>query len=225
TVLTGLNPWTVMAHFLLSAVLIAVALVLWQRCREGSDRPAVPEVRPEVAVLARLVVGLAAATPVLGTVVTGSGPPAGDASAPRTGFDPTTVAQLHTDVVMLLIGLSVGAWFALRVTGAPAGPRAAAGWLLGVEAAQGVIGYAQYFSHLPVLLVAGHMLGACLVWMCAVRLLLATRSRPAATDPVGEAGAGAGDAGIAAAGVGRAEADPARAAPAGANPAEGDPAG
>src|SRR5262249_57582284 len=49
TVLTGLNPWTVMAHFLLSAVLIAVALVLWQRCREGSDRPAVPEVRPAVA--------------------------------------------------------------------------------------------------------------------------------------------------------------------------------
>jgi len=79
----------------------------------------------------------------------------------------------------LLIGLSVGAWFALRLTGAPAGPRRAAGWLLGAEAAQGVVGYTQYFTHLPVLLVAGHMLGACLVWICAVRLLLAMRERPA----------------------------------------------
>src|SRR5262249_10734682 len=170
--------------------------------------------------------GLARAPLVLGAVVTGSGPHAGDASAPRTGFDPATVAQLHTDVVMLLIGLSVGAWFVLRLTGAPAGPRAAAGWLLGVEAAQGVIGYVQYFSHLPVLLVAGHMLGACLVWICAVRLLLAMRSRSAAADPAGAAGGGArGDGGIDAAGVDRAGADPARAAPVGANPAEGDPAG
>jgi cytochrome c oxidase assembly protein subunit 15 len=135
------------------------------------------------------------------------------------------VAQLHTDVVMLLIGLSAGTWFALRLSGAPAGPRAAAGWLLGAEAAQGVIGYAQYFSHLPVLLVAGHMLGACLVWICAVRLLLAMRSRPAATDPAGEAGAGAaGDARIDAVGVGRAGAGPAGVDPAGADPAEGDQA-
>src|SRR5262249_45145405 len=88
----------------------------------------------------------------------------------------------------LLIGLSAGTWFALRLTGAPAGPRAAAGWLLAVEAAQGVIGYAQYFSHLPVLLVAGHMLGACLVWICAVRLLLAMRSRTATTEPAAEVG-------------------------------------
>jgi len=179
TVRTGLNPWTVMAHFLLSAVLIAVSLVLWQRCREGSDAPAVPVVPREVGLLARLVVGLAAATLVLGTVVAGSGPHAGDAKAARTGLDPGVVAQLHADVVMLLIGLSVGAWFALRLTGAPAGPRRAAGWLLGAEAAQGVVGYTQYFTHLPVLLVAGHMLGACLVWICAVRLLLAMRERPA----------------------------------------------
>jgi cytochrome c oxidase assembly protein subunit 15 len=180
TVRTGLNPWTVMAHFLLSAVLIAVSVLLWQRCREGSDAPAVPVVRREVELLARLVVGLAAATLVLGTVVTGSGPHAGDAAAARTGLDPAVVAQLHADVVMLLVGLSVGAWFALRLTGAPVAARTTAARLLGLEAAQAAVGYTQHFTHLPVLLVAVHMLGACLVWICAVRLLLATRTRPAA---------------------------------------------
>jgi cytochrome c oxidase assembly protein subunit 15 len=187
TVRTGLNPWTVMAHFLLSAVLIAASAVLWQRCREATDASAVPVVRREVEWLVRAVLGLAAATLVLGTVVTGSGPHAGDAKAARTGFDPGMVAQLHTDVVMLLVGLSVGAWFALRVTGAPAVAQSAAAWLLAVEAAQGVVGFTQYFTHLPVLLVAVHLLGACLVWIAAVRLLLSLRARPDSPAPAAPA--------------------------------------
>lgn len=177
TVLTGLNPWSVMAHFLLSAALIAVAVLLWQRSRETTDDPAEPVVHQPVLLLGRLILASAAVTLVLGTVVTGSGPHAGDTKAARTGFDPGLVAPLHADSVMLLIGLSVGALIALRATAAPRPARRAAGWLVGLEAGQGVVGYTQYFTHLPVLLVAVHMLGACLVWIAAVRLLLAMRTR------------------------------------------------
>lgn len=180
TVRTHLNPWAVSAHFLLSAVLIAVAFALWQRTRETSDAPARPLVRREVRWLAYGVVGLAAATLVLGAVVTGSGPHSGDGAARRTGLDPVIVAQLHADVVMLLIGLSVGALVAVRLVGAPEPAWRAAVTLVAVEASQGVIGYTQHFTHLPVLLVGLHMLGACLVWIAALRLPVTLRFRPGA---------------------------------------------
>jgi heme a synthase len=178
TVRTHLNPWAVAAHFLLSAVLIAVAVALHQRTRETSVEPARPLVRREVRGLAGAVVALAGLTLVLGAVVTGSGPHSGDGAARRTGLDPVTVTQLHADVVMLLIGLSVGALVAVRLVGAPPAARRAAATLVGVEAAQGVIGYTQHFTHLPVLLVGLHMLGACLVWIAALRLPIALRRRP-----------------------------------------------
>jgi cytochrome c oxidase assembly protein subunit 15 len=120
--------------------------------------------------------------------VTGSGPHAGDATAHRTGFDPATVAQLHADAVMLLIGLTVATGLGLRATGAPAEVRAAARVLLGLELAQGLIGYLQYFTGVPAALVGIHLLGACLVWLAALRVLLAmrVRSAPPAATPVAE---------------------------------------
>jgi heme a synthase len=186
TVRTHLNPWAVSAHFLLSAVLIAVAYALWQRTRETSDAPARPLVRREVRWLAYGVVGLAAATLVLGAVVTGSGPHSGDGAARRTGLDPVIVAQLHADVVMLLIGLSLGALVAVHLVGAPAGARRVAAQLVAVEVAQGAIGYTQHFTHLPVLLVGMHMLGACLVWIAALRLPIALRYRSTVDHPIPE---------------------------------------
>jgi cytochrome c oxidase assembly protein subunit 15 len=177
TVLTGLNPWTVAAHFLLSAVIVALTVTLWWRARESSDRPARPLLGPELLLLGRLLVGVTAGVLVLGTVVTGSGPHAGDAAAARTGFDPATVAQLHADAVMLLVGLTLATVVALRAAGAPERVRRSAVLLLGAELAQGGIGYLQYFTGLPVLLVGAHLLGAQLVWIAAVRLLLGMRVR------------------------------------------------
>ncbi len=84
------------------------------------------------------------------------------------------IAQLHADLVMLLIGLSVAAWFALRVTGARHAARAAA-ILVIVECSQALIGFVQYFTNLPIILVGAHMLGACLVWVAALWLLTATK--------------------------------------------------
>lgn len=177
TVLTKLNPWLVASHFLLSMAVIAAAYQLWIRTRPVA---AVGGLAPGVAggavrSLIWLVIATTAAVLVAGTVVTGSGPHAGDATAKRTGLDPAMVAQLHTDLVMLLIGLSVAAWFALRATAAPASATHAAAVLIGIECAQAAIGFVQYFTHLPVVLVGAHMLGACLVWIGALGLRHAVR--------------------------------------------------
>ena len=179
TVLTDLNPWVVGLHFLLSMALVAGAYSLWRRTGE-SDEPPVPLVPVAVRTLARLTALASAAVLVAGVIVTGSGPHAGDQDAKRTGLDPATVSQAHADLVFLLIGLTVGLWFALRAAGAPAAAVRAAGVLILVELGQGLIGFVQYFTHLPVLLVGAHMLGATLVWIATLAALRTLRTRPPA---------------------------------------------
>ncbi|MGY1643753.1 heme A synthase [Geodermatophilus sp. SYSU D00703] len=181
TVLTGLNPWTVAAHFLLSSVLVALTTVLWLRSRE----PGVGQLlvrRP----FALLVTGIGVATAavlVLGTVVTGSGPHSGDPAAGRTGLDPELVSQLHADVVFLLLGLTVALLVALYATDSPGRVRRAVRDLLVVQLLQGVVGYVQYFTHLPVVLVLAHMLGAVLVTAFTARLAWSVRG-PASELPL-----------------------------------------
>ncbi|MDT7570798.1 MAG: heme a synthase [Actinomycetota bacterium] len=175
TVRTGLNPWTVMGHFLLSALLIAVAVALHWRSGEG-DAPPRPLVPRPLRQLSYAVLAVVATTLVAGTVVTGSGPHSGDAKAARTGFNPESVSQLHADLVMLLVGLSIAMWLALRAQG---GPSRAAGILVLVVLSQGAVGWTQYFTDLPVALVAVHMAGACLVLIAAVRVVLSLRERMA----------------------------------------------
>jgi cytochrome c oxidase assembly protein subunit 15 len=180
TVLTGLNPWTVMAHFLLSMTLLAVAVVLLQRSAEG-DGPTAPLAPPALRQLAQGVLAVVAVVLVAGTVVTGSGPHSGDKKAARTGFNPESVSQLHADLVMLLLGLSIALWVALKATGGPSRP---AGILVLVELGQGAIGWTQYFTDLPIALVALHMAGACLVLVAACRVVLSLRLRAGQTEPV-----------------------------------------
>jgi len=113
----------------------------------------------------------------LGTVVTGSGPHAGDADAPRNGLDPESISQLHTDAVFLLIGLTIGSVLAMRALNAPRDLQRAVVWLLGIELAQGLIGAVQYATDLPIVLVAFHLLGASAVVAAATWALLQTRER------------------------------------------------
>jgi cytochrome c oxidase assembly protein subunit 15 len=173
TVLTGLNPWTVAAHFLVSMALIYGAYALWHRSGEG-DGPPVVTVPAPLAWLARAIAICAGAVLVAGTVVTGTGPHSGDQAAARTGFDPALVSQFHADLVFLLVGLTAAAVLAF-----PAGsrPRTAVLVLLAVELAQGAVGFVQYFLHLPVLVVALHVAGAAALWIAACRTLFLTRSR------------------------------------------------
>jgi len=186
TVLTELNPWTVAAHFLVSMALVAVATTLWLRSREaGVGRPLLR--RP----LELLIFGIAAVTAavlVLGTVVTGAGPNSGDVNATdRMDFDPETVSRLHADVVFLLVGLTVALLVALHAVDAPARLRLAARDLLVVQLAQGLVGFVQYVTDLPILLVLLHMLGAVLIAALTARLVWAVRG-PASKVPLDPSG-------------------------------------
>jgi cytochrome c oxidase assembly protein subunit 15 len=177
TVLTDLNPWVVGLHFLLSMALIAAAYALWLSTAEGDGAP-VSLVPAPLRHLTILTVLAAAGVIVLGVVVTGSGPHAGDNGAKRNGLDPAAISQAHADLVFLLLGLTVALWLSFRAVDAPAPARVAL-TLLAIELSQGLIGFVQYFTHLPVAVVAAHMLGAGLVWTGAVAVLLAIRDRPA----------------------------------------------
>ena len=179
TVLLGLHPATVSAHFLVSMGLVAAASYLWFARHEGGGPPR-PLVPPLVGRLAWLTYAVGGVVLLLGTVVTGSGPHSGDADEPaRYGFDARTVSWLHADVVMLFLGLVVATWLTARL--ASEGTAPARAWLvvLGVSAAQGAIGYVQYFTGLPEAVVLAHMLGATLLVVALTHGVLALRERPA----------------------------------------------
>ncbi|MFB6821229.1 heme A synthase [Streptomyces virginiae] len=178
TVRTGLNPYSVAGHFLLATALIAVTTVTWQRTREGDGAP-----RPRVpGPVRKLSWALLATTLVLiaaGTVVTGSGPHAGDSSEiKRMPFDWDATAHVHAVAAWVVCALGIAMWLVLRVVDAPADTRARARDLLIVLLAQGAIGYVQYATQVPEALVAAHMLGSCLVWIAVVRIALSLRERP-----------------------------------------------
>lgn len=181
---TGLSPLTVAAHFLVSMALIAGATTLWVRQRQDGREH--PPYRRELRGLATALVVVTALVLLLGTVVTGSGPHSGDVDVShRLPFAPAAVTQLHSDAVLLLVGLSVALRLTLGAFGADRRLVRLANWLLVVEAAQGVLGYVQHLTGLPALLVGAHMLGSCLTWIAVLRVRLAVgdgRSGPAAAD-------------------------------------------
>ncbi|MFG2141939.1 heme A synthase [Streptomyces sp. NPDC048650] len=177
TVLTGLNPYIVSSHFLAATALLTVAVLSWQRAGEGDEEPRDVVARP-VRQLAWLLVAATGALTVIGTVVTGTGPHAGDAhKVHRIPLDWQEITQLHVDFVYLVVGLTVALWFMLRAVKAPAAPRRMVGELFAGIALQGVIGYVQYFLGLPEIVIGLHMLGSTLVWICVLRVCLSLRDR------------------------------------------------
>ncbi len=177
TVLTELNPYTVAGHFLAATALLTVATVTWLRSREGDAAPR-PLVGRPVKQLAWLLAGISATLIVMGTVVTGTGPHAGDSSdVPRMPFDWETVARVHSALAWAVVALALAIWFVLRAFDGPSGPRARVRELLIVLLAQGGLGYVQYLTELPEILVGLHMFGSTLMWIAVVRLLLSLRER------------------------------------------------
>ena len=176
TVLTSLNPAMVSVHFLASIAIVAAAVVLHVRCTE-TQAPARPLVRTDLRVLSGVLVAAAGVMLAAGTVVTGTGPLAGNADASRYHLPLTGVTQVHADTGWLLGGIALALVLGLRLSGAP--PRAVRlGWLLiGLMGAQGVIGYVQYFLHLPAGLVGVHVFGSVLVWIAALRVFFSLRDR------------------------------------------------
>lgn len=166
TVLTDLNPIPVAGHLLLSIILIAGATSLY-------SRRYTPVVFVKPASLTSKISWVHIVTSfvviILGTIVTGSGPHAGDAQAKRFDLDIRTVAWLHADVVIFLLGVT----FAFYVAqGTSAHSKKAIKVFAVIALAQGGIGYVQYFTGIPEILVAAHLLGATLVWIAAWRIRL-----------------------------------------------------
>ena len=176
-VLTGVNPWANMAHFSVSMLLVACAFMLERSSRLDSVRTVVRKVPPSTRPLWALVCGLCAVVVMTGTVVTATGPHAGAEDAVRFGFALRSVARVHSGAVLLTLGAL--ALLALKLAGESssdaASARQAVSTLIFVSMLQGAIGYLQYFTGVPVVLVAFHIAGATAFWLGSCNLYFAPR--------------------------------------------------
>ena len=178
TVLTGLHPLIVAAHFMVSIGLITVAVILLVKAQEADDRPVSLQVAKPIDLGMRIHIWLALVVIAVGTLVTGSGPHAGDTNEiVRLGFEFRNITTIHAALVWLYLGLTAGLLVALLATAAPKHVTKQAWIVVGVCIAQGFVGYTQFFTGLPWGLVAVHVLGACLLWIFTVRFYLARNTR------------------------------------------------
>ncbi len=174
---TELLPQNVIAHFLLSMVLVWNAVVLYERSGRAGGRPP-PVVADEVVGLSRLVVAAAVIVLVTGTIVTGSGPHGGDEEAERLPYFVPDVARIHGAAVIVLLLLAAAAVVTVHRRGAPEVVRRQGTILVAVILAQGAIGYTQYFTGVPVILVGAHVVGAVVLWVAVLLFHLRLFERP-----------------------------------------------
>jgi cytochrome c oxidase assembly protein subunit 15 len=182
-VYTKLNPYIVMVHFSASMLIVADAVVLVHRCRRdygpGSGSRLVPE---PIVRLARGLIGLLAIVIAAGTATTGAGPHAGESSgqlvAKRIPVALRQMAELHSSLAILLVGAVVALAVALHAIDVPERVRRAARVLCVVLVAQAAVGYTQYFTHLPALLVEVHVLGATSLVVGMVQFFLSLTHHP-----------------------------------------------
>jgi heme a synthase len=181
TVLFDLKPGFVMAHFLLSIVLLTNALVLVRRAGQP-DAPARAVVTPRTITLGRVLLVLASLVLITGTVVTGAGPHSGGGKkddVSRLDLRIPDVARVHGTMVMIFLGAVLVMVWLLRKDRAPRSVQQRVTLLLVVVVAQAAVGYAQYFNDIPALLVGIHIAGATAVWSATVALYLAMFERTA----------------------------------------------
>ena len=186
TVIFELAPPFVMGHFLVSAVLVACGVVLHHRAGEADAGQRRATATPEVRAMARVLLVAAAVVLVTGTAVTGSGPHGGDEEVRRLDLFLPDVVRVHSIAVWALLAATLWTLVLVRRGGAGPGVERAVRALIGVEVAQGAIGYAQYFTGVPVGLVAAHVLGSMLVLVAAIQVLLRTSvvEQPSGARPV-----------------------------------------
>lgn len=184
-VLSHLNPWLVQGHMVLSMVLVLNAV--WLCHRAGLPDPPVerPVVTPALLRWAWAMVGLAAIVILTGTLVTGAGPHSGtdrgDLRVRRLPIHVHDAARIHGITMIAFLGVTIWVLVQLQRHGAPAKLRGTGSRLLTVLILQAAVGYTQYFTGVPPLLVAVHILGATLVWINVLWFALGMR------QPVGAA--------------------------------------
>ena len=183
-VLTGLNPWSNMAHFLVSLALVTTAVFLVEHAgatRVAGDFALSVQTLPTRRITKRfadLILGFCGLAIILGTLVTGAGPHAGDENAIRLTFDLRSITRVHSASVLLCVAATLifvtqirknsSEWMRLK---------ARLEIFLFVAVAQGGVGYLQYFSDVPAQLVAVHVALAVAVWISVLRLWIASRAQ------------------------------------------------
>lgn len=181
TVLTKLNPWIVGLHFLVSIALVAIATLLvnrvYGRAGRGAERTANPPGKT-LRQLSVIIVVMAAVAVIIGVIVTGAGPHAGDAKTPRNGLDLEFIARIHVLPAYVLIAATIAAIVIALQQRAPQRYLTALYLMGAILLLQAVIGYVQYFTGVPALLVGLHMLGSALLLASATNVAdLALQSR------------------------------------------------
>lgn len=201
TVRLDLHPAVVGLHFLLSMVLLWNAMVLWVLAgaapRGDGDGPAPIPVSDQIGPVrvpgsgiahGRVLVGLATAVLLAGTLVTGTGPNSGDSRAERLDFELETIARVHSVFVWCFLATLIVLALRLqntRTTDDTTRASRITRWLLATSVAQGAIGYWQFAVGVPPILVAVHILGAVIVWCGTVLLYLRLRQRPSERPSAG----------------------------------------
>jgi cytochrome c oxidase assembly protein subunit 15 len=169
TVLTGLHPATVMAHFLLSIVLVGISVKIYDYFNNQRTPKVLPKIVDNYVKVVTLV-GLAVI--VLGTITTGSGPHSGDEIAARFNLDIRVIAWLHADSVLLFVGLVIGLLVITRINTESKQIYKINRTLFIICLVQGFIGYVQWFNGLPWILVSFHVIGAVITWIAITNLAL-----------------------------------------------------
>ena len=169
TVLTGLHPSTVMAHFLLSIVLVGISVKIYDYFNNKKVYKVLPKIVDNYVKIVTLV-GLAVI--ILGTITTGSGPHSGDEIAARFDLDIRVIAWLHADSVLLFVGLIIGLLVITKLNLDSNHLFKTTRTLFIICLVQGFIGYVQWFSNLPWILVSFHVIGAVITWIAIVNLAL-----------------------------------------------------
>jgi cytochrome c oxidase assembly protein subunit 15 len=177
TVLTGLNSWVVGAHFLLSGVLISIAAVLVWRVYSPVHLP----LSYTAVVLAWPIFVIGWVTVVIGVIVTGAGPHAGDATTPRNGFDLEVWQHYHSWPAYITTGLAAIAlvlvWLKLETDQLRNPAVKALGTLFISLTLQAILGVVQSNLGVPALMAGAHMFGAALIIALLTFQLLALRSK------------------------------------------------
>jgi cytochrome c oxidase assembly protein subunit 15 len=168
-VLTGLHPATVMAHFLLSIVLVGISVKIYNYFNNQKTFKALPNIVDNYVKTVTLV-GLAVI--ILGTITTGSGPHSGDEIAARFDLDIRVIAWLHADSVLLFVGLVIGLLVITRINPESKQIYKITRTLFIICLVQGFIGYVQWFNGLPWILVSLHVIGAVITWIAITNLAL-----------------------------------------------------
>ncbi|MGO9344558.1 MAG: COX15/CtaA family protein [Acidimicrobiales bacterium] len=179
-VYSKLNPYVVMVHFLIGMGLVALALALTLRSGRA-DAQSTSKVDRQVRTLARVMTAVLVVVLAAGTATTGAGPHAGGQGAKRIDVPLADMARTHSSIVLVLGALTLVELWLLHRSGAPQSVATRGQFLLAVMIAQGLIGYTQYFTHEPALLVGVHVAGAVTVWLAMLWFYDGLSHHPAET--------------------------------------------